>query len=184
MFGTLGHVDIIHPMFVHFPIAFILAGLAMESLFMVRRTDSYGRCSEWLVYLGLVSSVAAVLSGLRDTDRQGHDTPDHELVHLHRDIMIWMTIAALLAAGIVLVSKWRNSSALRRWLILPLAIAALLLVYGADKGAELVFRHGHGVQGWMTGDNPEQEEVRIGPSEQGQGSEVKDSDSSHSGHRH
>lgn len=74
----------------------------------------------------------------------GHDGPGHDLVHVHRDIML---VASGLALLITAVGWWARDRG-RAWRI-GLATAALLLVgvtmVGADRGAELAFRYGIGV---------------------------------------
>lgn len=76
------------------------------------------------------------------TDCMGHDSPGHNLVHTHHNIMIVVSILAgiITLAKIFLVKK-RSSSVC--WLhTSALYFSFVVLVLGTDRGAELVFRYG------------------------------------------
>lgn len=146
MFPGLSNIEVIHPLFVHFPIAFLVAALVAETVFWIRGSEGSRSFSEWMLILGIASAAAAIFSGFRDASHFGHDAPGHELVHIHRDLMIWTTVV-FAAAGILMFAahKWRKPM-IRRLVILPLISATVLLLLGADRGAELVYYYGHGVR--------------------------------------
>ena len=141
MLPGLEKIDVIHPLLVHFPIAFVLTALAAQIIYIARRNENVRVFVSWAIYLGCVSALIAMLAGFRDADFFGHDAPGHEVVHTHRDIMVWMTIMLFVSAGFVIAGAYKIE-ALRVWVVIPLLIASVLLVIGADKGAEAVFYHG------------------------------------------
>lgn len=137
----------IHPLFVHFPIAGWLFASISLAWGAVRRSEFAWRCGSLLMYVGTSFGVVAIVTGFIATDAMGHDTPGHDLVHVHRDIMIGATVAAIVTCGL-LAFAGRREFGPWRWTALALAcLTAGVLTLGADRGAELVFRYGIGVAG-------------------------------------
>ena len=75
-----------------------------------------------------------------------HDSPGHEFVHEHRNVMLWMSGALLITMLTVLRLRSLREGKARRFLIIALFVISGLLVYGADKGGRLVFEFGMGVK--------------------------------------
>lgn len=141
----LSAIQNLHPLFVHFPIALILVTFLFEALWLFTKTEQFRQFATWLLYLSALSAIVAVASGLAASNSLGHDSPGHEFVHQHRDVMYWMTGFLLVtSAGVLSMKNIRNGN-LRKFLIIPLLVVSALLVYGADKGGFLVFQHGMGV---------------------------------------
>jgi len=141
----LSHAANIHPMLVHFPLALWLTALLLHLVGMMR--DSYGirQCGRWILYLGTLGGLAAVLTGFLAADQLGHHSPGHDLVHLHRNLMVAATSFAL-AICILAWSAARRESRRNQWLLALLLVAlAGLATLGADRGAYLVFGKGAGV---------------------------------------
>ena len=136
----------LHPMVVHFPIAFWVAATGAWSLALARKRDDAWRFGRWLHLLGLLGAAVAVGFGFWATEEMGHDTPGHDLVHVHRDLML---VAAGMALVVTALAWWRGDAS-RRWRV-GLMVGSLVLLgvmtIGADRGAELVFRYGIGVAG-------------------------------------
>ena len=135
----------LHPMFVHFPIAlWAVAGLFIF-LGTLRRRDDLFATGRWLLYLGAIGAAAAVATGLWAADALGHDSPGHELVHVHRDLMLATSGLGLIATlGAAALRDRRHVAA--KWVVTALTLATIgVLTLGADRGAALVFQHGVGV---------------------------------------
>ena len=135
----------LHPMFVHFPIAlWAVAGLFIF-LGTLRRRDDLFATGRWLLYLGAIGAAAAVATGLWAADALGHDSPGHELVHVHRDLMLATSGLGLIATlGAAALRDRRHVAA--KWVVTALTLATIgVLTLGADRGAALVFHHGVGV---------------------------------------
>ena len=134
----------LHPVVVHFPISFWLAGAAAWGWALLRTDEDVWRFGLWLQSLGAAGAVVATAAGLLASDALGHDAPGHDLVHVHRDLMLGATALAMS----VLVVAWWKGAAGRAWRV-GLAVAAAVLVVvmtlGADRGAFLVYEHGVGV---------------------------------------
>ncbi len=144
-FPGLSALQNLHPLFVHFPIALILVTLLFELLWWVFKKEEFREFATYLLYLSALASIAAVASGLVASNSLGHDSPGHEFVHQHRDVMYWMSGLLNITAAAVLFIKNLRIGDLRKVLLLPLLLISGLLVYGADKGGLLVFEHGMGV---------------------------------------
>ncbi len=133
-----------HPLVVHFPIAFWVAATLAWFFAVLRRKDDAWRFGLWLHLFALVGAAVAVALGYWATESMGHDSPGHDLVHVHRDFMLVASAMAVLVTG----GAWWKRDAGRGWRLgFALASAVLLTVMtlGADRGAELVYRYGVGV---------------------------------------
>ena len=100
----------------------------------------------WLLYLSALSAIVSVVTGLLASNSLGHDSPGHDFVHAHRDVMYWMTGLLLATTATVVFLKNFREGAGRRFLLVALFVISGLLVYGADKGGRLVFEFGMGVK--------------------------------------
>lgn len=132
----------LHPMAVHFPIAFWVAATGAWLFAVAAKRDDAWRFGRWLHLFALIGAAAAVGLGFWATEKMGHDSPGHDRVHVHRDIMLWASAVAVVVTGL---SWWPRSAKLRVPLTLLSGVLFSLVVVGADRGAELVFRYGMGV---------------------------------------
>lgn len=132
----------LHPMVVHFPIAFWLAGAGAWVWALFRDSAGSWRFGRWLHSLGLVGGVIAVAFGFAATSAMGHDGPGHDLVHVHRELMVWATVFSATLTALA----WTKLGASANRLLAGLSLALIgLASLGADRGAELVYRYGVGV---------------------------------------
>lgn len=146
----LSAIQNIHPMFVHFPIAFFLGAFAMEGL-AVLRDEKFHLVATWMLYLGTLSAVVTATTGFLAMYQiaaasGGHHAPGHEFIHIHRNWMVSVTtIGVLLSIYLFWINKkgrWR----FHRWRFFGgLLLLSMLLTLGADRGARLVFEFGRGV---------------------------------------
>ena len=136
----------IHPMLVHFPIALWLSALLIWVAHVATQRSDLWDTGRLVLTLGTLGGIAAVASGYWATDQMGHSGPGHDLVHVHRDWMVATTaLATVTTAGAWLYRG--GSLGPRLGLVGLLLVTGGLLTVGADRGAELVFRHGVGVLG-------------------------------------
>lgn len=141
----LAHAQNVHPMFVHFPIALWLAAVPFWLVGAVRGGDAW-RFGRWLVYLGVLSAALAVGTGLWATEQMGHETPGHDLVHVHRNFMLAAGgLGAVTALAAFLLRRREQRTGVRWGLVVLLLATASATMLGADRGGLLVFRWGVGV---------------------------------------
>ncbi|NOZ04182.1 MAG: hypothetical protein GXO92_06195 [FCB group bacterium] len=132
----------LHPMFVHFPIVITLLALLSEIVHKVFKKAVYGEMAGVLLNLAALSAVVALITGYWASDSLGHDTPGHDYVHGHRDVMLWFTALLVLAATVFQFIKKLRKGIYR---LVTLVILSGLLMLGADLGARLVYTYGVGV---------------------------------------
>ncbi len=141
----------IHPLFVHFPIALTLIALLFELLYVGSGRDRWRSIATVLIYVSAMSAVVTVITGYIAADAIGHDSPGHDLVHVHRDIMVWFTsMLVLLAILNIILSSENLVGRFPIWTVLirpvVLFVLGVILVIGTDRGGQLVFQYGMGVK--------------------------------------
>lgn len=142
--GLSGANDL-HPLFVHFPVALWLAAALFFGVGLARSSAEARRTGRWLLYAGTAAAVATVATGFLAANRMGHGTPGHDLVHVHRNIMLAATVLAALGCALARAAAVRQSDGLRVGVLVTLVLVAVLTTLGADRGANLVFGYGMGV---------------------------------------
>ncbi len=148
MFGTLfpgiQHLQNIHPLFVHFPIAFLLGAFLFYLLAWVWRKDSLATTAFYLLILGAISAAVAVAAGLYAEDGvMISRSVRANLLELHEDLMVTtLGLSIFLTAWAVVArpfpGKWRP--------IFILVFIGMLVVmsFGADYGARMVYDYNAG----------------------------------------
>jgi len=151
LFPGMASLQNLHPLFVHFPIAFFVGAALMEfvAVFYNERFHFVATC---LLYLGALSAVVTVGSGIgaensiAANDPRGHDAPGHDFIHVHKNWMIAVTaFSILLSLYFLFVNQKGRWAAHRYGLLLGALTLSLLVSLGADRGARLVYEFGAGV---------------------------------------
>jgi len=140
----LSSVGNVHPLFVHFPIALLPTALFVEVIALWRQDPLLHRMARQLVYLGAAAAVVTAVTGEMAMDRLGHDVPGHELVHVHRRFMLTASALAVLLAVFLFATRERTGLFTLAGAA-GMALVAVVLLLGADRGGRLVFKHGMGV---------------------------------------
>lgn len=151
LFPGLAALPNMHPLLVHFPIAFFYGALVMEGA-AVLYSERLHIAATWMLYLGTLSAIVTLSTGFSAMNAfaaaglQGHSGPDDAYIHVHRN---WMVAVTLVAIVLALYLFWINRRQLwvsQHWRLLSgLAVLAALVALGADRGARLVFEFGIGV---------------------------------------
>lgn len=150
VFQGISEMPNIHPLIVHFPIALLTSFLLMEFLNFITGKESFRAAATWMLYLGTLGALAAVLAGLWAATTVEHSGEAHEVLLRHRDLGI--TVLALS----VILSAWRiysGGSFSRKGQAFHLAIAFIMvtiMALGADKGGLMVYKYGVGVKAART----------------------------------
>ena len=155
----------IHPLLIHFPIAFFLGALAMEAM-AVLRDQRFHFAATWMLYLGTLSALVALPTGfiaaniVAATDPRGHSAPGHDFIHIHRNWMIAVTMVGIFLSIYLFRVNQKGKWASQRWrLLFGLVVLSALVALGADRGGRLVFEFGVGI-------NPDV--IKEGPQAQGE----------------
>jgi uncharacterized membrane protein/ketosteroid isomerase-like protein len=139
-----------HPIWVHFAIALLITASGVYVLF----GWNSGRAgagmpaalivSRWLLWLGVLAALTAVLTGLWAGNSVRHDELGHANMLVHRNWAIASTVLFGLVALVELLRRSRTRASVVSALLL-LAGSAAIAKTGLE-GAENVYEHGLGVQ--------------------------------------
>lgn len=164
----------LHPILVHFPIAFLFGGVALLLWDMRRPDEAVQRAATGLLLAGTSFGwLAAAAGGLAFFTVPAHTEEGHYLMYWH----LGLGIAMLATFTWLTVVRWRLRTQRTRPLQGVVAVfAALLLTATGYLGGVIVYRHGAGV-------NPEilAPEIRAGHSH---GSEPPGNGRDHHGSNH
>lgn len=139
-----------HPIWIHFAIALLITAAGVYLLFGWRSERSGEGppaaliVSRWLLWLGTLAALAALLTGFWASNSVQHDDLGHANMLVHRN---WAIASVVLFGIVALVEFWRRNRTRAS------VISALLLLAGSAaiaktglEGGENVFEHGLGVQ--------------------------------------
>ncbi|WP_411725318.1 DUF2231 domain-containing protein [Methyloglobulus sp.] len=139
-------MDNIHPLFVHYPIAFFTAFFLLDVIGSLAKKAQWRYVASWLLYLGTVAAVFTVVAGLFAADSVEHGEDVHDIMERHEHIGI-----AVLSFSLFLsawrMKKWGLHSLGANMVFLCLAgFLCLLLSLGADLGGLMVYQYGVSVK--------------------------------------
>jgi uncharacterized membrane protein len=138
------HLQNIHPLLVHFPIAFLVGAALFYFLSWIFRNQTFGTTAFLLLILGTLAAGAAVGTGLYAEEgvMVSRSVREH-LLELHETLMlitlglsIGLSVWALIARPFPKKGKWI-------FLLLFLFLLGIMTV-GADYGARMVYDYNAG----------------------------------------
>ena len=140
----IGHLQNIHPIVVHFPIAFLPGALLLYVLAWVFRSEKLAFTAFVLLILGTVSAAVAVGTGLyAERGVMVSFSVRERLLEHHEQFMLAMT-------GIsIVLTLWAGFGGLfpqkgRVYFLLLFLILLGILTVGADYGARMVYDYNAG----------------------------------------
>lgn len=140
---------LLHPAAVHFPVAILLLGLAVEGFSHLRpNAQELTRAASGLLWLGTLCAWAAFGLGLLAEETAPHVPPAWETLAEHETLGYW-TVGLFSALSLWRLWAVRKGRTTRRWARVFLTVwllSAGVLVSTAFHGGELVFRFGMGVR--------------------------------------
>ena len=135
----------LHPMTVHFPIAFYVLGVGLTLLYLWRGRADVERFAFWCFILSGASVIFATIVGLIDQSQLDIPDPRRNNVNSH----ITAGVLLLITNGLLIYMRFRWPDVLtrHRWPYLGLMLLGLIAVLAtAWLGAELVYNLGVGVK--------------------------------------
>lgn len=131
-----------HPMLVHFPIALVVFGFLAElAALFIKKEACLSKMGFFLLLLGTLSAVAAVLSGVLFTAEM--EGTAGEVMETH-ELFAWITLTLLVAASLtriyIMVKKSEKPNSKRLAFVLY-ALAALSVSITGFFGGTLVFNY-------------------------------------------
>ena len=136
----------LHPLFVHFPIAFLIGAVAAELVHAARRRPTTDAVARWLLYLGALAAVATSTTGWLAAGTAAPVAAAREALGEHRLLTFLATGAAAALAGWRLATARRGGPRPRVLFTAALLGLAGLLFAAAHEGGELVYEHGVGTR--------------------------------------
>lgn len=130
-----------HPVFVHFPIALWLTALLFEIIAVWRHDDSTHRTAVWLLWLGTLGGVFAVMTGLNAQRLVPRGAVGHVL-EVHEQLMLTSFFLAIGLSFFAYVSYRNITHSLKVVILVGLLALGVFVTLGADRGAEMVYRYG------------------------------------------
>ena len=144
LFPGAAHLQNLHPLVVHFPIAFLFGATLLYFVGASSRNESITGAALWVLVLGAIGAVLSAGTGLYASEGVmiAPSVRDALLIH-HRNQMVAVT--ALAGVLTVWAAVARPLPRRGRWAFLIGLIAmCVLIARGADYGGRLVFDYNAG----------------------------------------
>jgi len=132
----------IHPLIVHFPIAFFTTFFIADTLGSVFSKLAWRQFATSLLYLGTVSALFTVAAGMQAAYSVPHDDITHAIMERHEGFGISVAVLSI-------ILSLRRYFATEDFLSQPTyghfalsALLILLLILGADLGGYMVYQRG------------------------------------------
>jgi uncharacterized membrane protein len=134
----------LHPLVVHFPIAFLTGAMLLYLAAWTTRHEDWGWPALWMLASGVLGGAAAIATGLRarDSVMVARSVRDHLLLqHEHAMIAAW-TLSLISLAWALLARPMPRAG--RIGFMFILLMMTLILAKGADYGGWMVFGYNAG----------------------------------------
>lgn len=142
----ISNMENIHPLLVHFPIAFLSAFFILDLVGTLARKQHWRDVASWLLYLGTVAAAFAVTAGLIAASTVAHSEEVHAIMERHEHFGISvLSLAALLSLWRMKTGGVIQSGANSFFLVLA-GLLCVLMALGADLGGLMVYRYGVSVR--------------------------------------
>jgi uncharacterized membrane protein len=138
------HLENIHPLVVHFPIAFLVGAALFYFLSSIFRNQTFATAAFLLLILGTLAAGAAVGTGLYAEEgvMVSRSVREH-LLELHETLMlVTLGLSIVLSIWTLIAHPFPQK---RRWIFLMLFLVLLgVMTVGADYGARMVYDYNAG----------------------------------------
>jgi uncharacterized membrane protein len=140
----VSHLQNLHPLFVHFPIAFIYGAALLYWLAWVRASEPLKWSAFWMLILGAASVAASVATGLyAESGVMVAESVRDQLLKHHKHLML--SASAVTGVLTVWALAARPMPSRGRYIFLAgLLVVMLLIGLGADFGGRMVYDYNAG----------------------------------------
>ena len=133
----------IHPMLVHFPIAFLLGSTSLDVVTLIRPREALAQSARGLLWAGVLFGWLATGAGLIAF----FTVPAHtEAAHVEMYWHLALAIASLILFTWTAIARRRRGSSTKPAQVLLAICASALLILTGHFGASLVYHGGAGVR--------------------------------------
>ena len=138
------HLQNIHPLLVHFPIAFLMGAALFYFLAWVFRSDKLATAAFMILILGTISAAAAVGTGLYGEEgvMVSRSVREH-LLDVHEEFMLaTLGLSIVLTLWALFARPFPRKG--RPFFLLLLVVLLVIMTLGADYGARMVYDYNAG----------------------------------------
>jgi uncharacterized membrane protein len=142
----LSSMDNIHPMLVHFPLAFLSTFFVLDLVGALAKKQHWRDVASWLLYLGTIAAVFTVMAGFMAANSVAHGEDVHDIMENHEHLGVSVLSLA------ILLSVWRLKSggiiqgAANGFFLMLSTLLCVLMMLGADLGGLMVYKYGVAVE--------------------------------------
>ncbi|TAK63053.1 DUF2231 domain-containing protein [Methylobacter sp.] len=142
----ISNMDNIHPLLVHFPVAFLSAFFALDLVGTLAKKSQCRNVASWLLYLGTIAAVFTVMAGFMAANSVAHGEEVHAIMERHEHFGI--SVLSLT----ILLSAWRLKSGgviqggANSFFLMLATLLCVLMMLGADLGGLMVYKYGVAVK--------------------------------------
>jgi uncharacterized membrane protein len=142
----ISSMDNIHPLLVHFPLAFLSTFFALDVVGTLAKKQHWRNVASWLLYFGSVASVFTVMAGFMAANTVVHGVDVHAIMERHEHFGVSVLSLA------VLLSAWRLKSGgiiqggANSFFLILAGLLCVLMMLGADLGGLMVYKYGVAVK--------------------------------------
>ncbi len=138
------HLQNIHPLVVHFPIAFTFGAAALYLAAAAARNDSITWAGFWMLVLGAAGAVVSAASGLYAGEGvMVAPSVRDALLENHEHLMIAVTVGVVALAAWAFVARPMPKRA-RSVFLAGLVALCVVMALGADYGGRMVYDYNAG----------------------------------------
>lgn len=149
----LAGMENIHPLLVHFPIAFLTVFFLMDAVACLAKKPHWRTAASYFLYFGAVGAIFTVIAGFIAAYSVIHSETVHHIMERHEHFgLSVLTLAVVLSAWRLKSGALMTGRANTFFLILS-GLMCLLLTLGADLGGYMVYNYGTAVHAIQTTDD-------------------------------
>ena len=135
-----------HPLVVHFPIAFLSAFFVTDLIGTFSKNDNLRQLATGLLYLGTLAAGVAVFVGLLAEASVEHGENVHLILERHKTIGFSVLALSFVLSAWRLLSAGRINGVANVIFIVFAAILNIFLILGVDLGGLMVYKYGVAVE--------------------------------------
>ncbi len=132
----------IHPLLVHFPIAFFSAFVLIDIAGSVAGKQSWRQAAGWFLYCGTIMAIVTVIAGLQAAESVAHGENVHDIMerheHLGITVLVWSSVLSLWR----IFSRGVIKDGANVFYLTLVALLGVLVVFTADLGGLMVYHYG------------------------------------------
>jgi uncharacterized membrane protein len=149
----LAGMDNIHPLLVHFPIAFLFAFFVLDLTASVLKKPHWREAASYFLYFGAIGALFTVIAGFMAAYSVIHSETVHHIMLRHQ----YFGLSVLTLSVILSIWRLKSSATLtggaNNFFLILAGLMCVLLSLGADLGGLMVYNYGTAVHTAQTTDD-------------------------------